>query len=59
MTTRTGQKNVFRPIRRGKLPISFLVRRLVRERLSRWRTVNVAADVTAVIAVDECGQVCV
>ena len=51
-------KNVFRPMGWGKLAISFWCDGLVRERLDRRRTANVAADVAAA-PVDECGQVCV
>ena len=40
----TSQKNVFRPMGWGKLAISFWCDGLVRERLDRRRTANVAAD---------------
>ena len=46
----TSQKNVFRPMGWGKLAISFWCDGLVRERLDRRRTANVAADVAAPIA---------
>ena len=46
----TNQKNVFRPTGWGKLAISFWCDGLVRERLDRRRTANVAADVAAAIA---------
>jgi len=44
------QKNVFRPMGWSKLAISFWCDGLVRERLDRRRTANVAADVAAAIA---------
>jgi hypothetical protein len=43
----TSQKKVFRPMGWGKLVISFWCDGLVRERLDRRRTANVAADVAA------------
>src|SRR5712664_2367739 len=45
-----AKKNVFRPMGWGKLAISFCCDGLVRERLDRRRTANVAADVAAAIA---------
>ena len=47
----TSQKNVFRPMGWSKLAISFWCDGLVRERLDRRRTANVAADVAAAIAI--------
>jgi hypothetical protein len=44
-------KNVFRPTGWGKLAISFWCDGLVRERLDRRRTANVAADVAAATAI--------
>jgi len=44
------QKEVFRPMGWSKLAISFWCDGLVRERLDRRRTANVAADVAAAIA---------
>jgi hypothetical protein len=46
----TGQKNVSRPMGWGKLAYSFWCDGLIRERLDRRRTANVAADVAAAIA---------
>ena len=45
-----GQKNVSRPMGWGKLAFSFWCDGLIRERLDRRRTANVAADVAAAIA---------
>jgi hypothetical protein len=45
------QKEVFRPMRWSKLATSFWRDGLVRERLDRRRTANVAADVTAAMAI--------
>ena len=46
----TSQKNVFRPIRWGKLPSHSRCGGLVRERLDQRRTANVAANVAAAMA---------
>jgi hypothetical protein len=51
----TSQKSVSRPMGWSRLAISFWCDGLDRERLDRRRT----ASVTAAIAMDECGQVCV